>query len=504
MKQLRPFALLLTLSLVSSASPAQQRAAMVAPRPVPGFLVPGTGEWSGGSDRALPVADPTLPARLQDALDRALLEVDSTVRHGVSAGVIAPGLGKWTGVAGLSHDDVDITPDTRFEIGSVTKTFVAATIFKLIEEGKLTLDDSLGMWLPSYPNVDGGVRIRQLLNHSSGIFDYVNNDTTAALTIDAYFYNPDKHWTPEEILEHLGTPRFKAGTKTEYSNTNFLLLGMVIGKASGRPAAEEIRRRFLDPLGMTSTYLGWDEEIDGELAHGWAAGFDPSDPTKQADISSIPLTAGLSLANTAGGVVTTAGDLVSWADALYNGRVLDSASMAAMMTIKSTSEGNLGLGVFRWQYYSKLLYGHDGAIPGYNSWMFTIPRDTVSVVVLLNSLYGGKDVGVGTLARALLEEIYRSVSSVDDERAPGMMLEQNTPNPFAGETVIRFAIPERTHARLDVYDALGRLVATPVDGMLDAGSHDAVVRIDGAPAGSYFYTLRAGRSREVRGMRLER
>ena len=478
---------------------------MQSPRRFPGFLVPGI-QGGGIDDRVLPSADPTLPARLQHALDATLATVDSSVRHGVIAGVIMPGLGTWTGASGFSHDDVPMTADMRMEVGSVTKTFIARATFKLIEEGKLTLDDSLGMWLPPYPNVDGAVTVRQLLSHSSGIYDYVNDDTTHTLTADAYFHDPEKVWTPEEILQHIGTPHFKAGTKTLYSNTNYLLLGMLIEKASGNSAADEIRRRFLTPLGMHDTYLGWAESIEGELAHGWVNGLD-TDPAKQVDIASIPVAGGLSLANTAGGLVTTARDLVSWADALYGRRVLDSASMKSMLAIKSTStEGDIGLGVFRWQYNGKYLYGHDGAVLGFSSWMFSIPRDTVSVVVLLNSLHDDKDIGMSAITAALLQEIYRNVAAVaDGERgSSGTMLRQNAPNPFTSETSVGFELPARGHATLEVFDALGRRVAAPVDGILDEGEHTATVSLEGSPSGTYFYVLRTDRGREVKAMRLER
>ncbi|MDB5033094.1 MAG: hypothetical protein JWQ98_335 [Chlorobi bacterium] len=451
-------------------------------------------------------ADPTLPARLQQALEKTLAAVDVRARHGVLASVIAPGLGQWTGAAGYSDSVGPAMPDMRFQIGSISKTFIAATIFQLVEEGTLSLSDSLHAWLPGYDNIDSTITIRQLLGHTSGVFDFLNDDRTGDLISDAYLFHPDKFWTPGEILsQHVGTPNFKPGKGARYSNTGYILLGSIIEKVTGQPVAQEIRNRFLTPLNLGGTYPGWENKPTGKLVDGWSTGFD-ADTMKQVDVSSIPTTAALSMAWTAGGMVSTAGDVARWADALYrNGGVLKDSSLKAMLTFRSTSDGDVGLGAFRYHYYSRIAYGHTGGILGYSSWVLSIPKDSVSVAVLINSFHPYIDAGSQEFMTALLAEVYRAVSGADAGTDPQSAMQlHNSPNPFHDGTILSFSIPSRGHVALEIFDALGRSVAMPVNEDLEAGAHSATADLNGLPAGTYFSVLRIGGKREVRAMQLER
>ncbi|MEP7220453.1 MAG: serine hydrolase [Bacteroidota bacterium] len=459
------------------------------------------------SPSSIVTADPTLPARLQQALEKALAAVDIRARHGVLASVIAPGLGQWKSAAGYSDSIGPAMTDMRFQIGSISKTFIAATIFQLVEEGKLSLSDSLHAWLPSYTNIDSTITIRQLLGHTSGVFDFLNDDRTGDLISDAYLFHPDKFWTPEEILsQHIGTPNFKPGKGTRYSNTGYTLLGSIIESVTGHPVGQEIRNRFLTPLNLSGTYPGWEsDQATGKLVDGWSTGFN-ADTMKQADVSSIPTTAALSMAWTAGGMVSTAGDIARWADALYrNGGVLKDSSLKTMLTFRSTSDGDMGLGAFRYQYYSKIAYGHTGGILGYSSWVLSIPKDSVTVSVLINSFHPYIDDGAQAFMTALLAEVYKPVSGTDAGTARAATMElHNTPNPFRGGTAISFSIPAREHVTLEIFNALGRNVAMPVNDDLEAGAHSVTADLSGLPGGTYFSVLRAGGKREVRAMQLER
>lgn len=501
MKRIYSLTLFAFLALAAAPLTAQQRT-------VPLVLQPRSIELADGAHRSmgasvLPSADPTLASRLQNALETELAKVDPRARRGVQVSIIAPGLGQWNGVAGISDSATPIDSTMRFEVGSISKTFIVAGILQLVDEGKVRLDDTVGKWIDPHDNIDGAITVRQLLTHSSGIFDYFNDDPTFELIIDAYFMNPTKIWTPEEILPYVDAPNFVKGTKTRYSNTNFLLLGMIIERATGKSLAEELRRRFFTPLGLTSTYCGWEEELEGELAHGWSTGFDASDTMKQTDISSISTNAPLSIAGAAGGIVSTASDLSRWSEALYGGKVLSAEMTKAMLTFKNTTEGELGLGIFRYRYYNKLLYGHTGGIFGYSSWTFSIPRDSVSMTVLINSFHTHLDDGMRGISEALLNELYKPVSSVAGQDAStSLALEQNHPNPSSGATTIRYTIPARGHVTLEVFDAIGTRVATPVDATLEAGTHTAMVQLDGLPAGTYFYALRCGEKSVVKGMQV--
>ncbi|MBW2429082.1 MAG: serine hydrolase, partial [Deltaproteobacteria bacterium] len=135
----------------------------------------------------------TLADKLQQVLDTEL------ARHhgiGVSAAVIIPARTSWHGVSGVSHGTTSITPEMLFGIGSITKNFMAALILQLAEEGKLSLEDSLSKYLSINPNINGTITIRQLLNHTSGIYNFSEHPSVW----DTIFANPQRLWTPEEIL----------------------------------------------------------------------------------------------------------------------------------------------------------------------------------------------------------------------------------------------------------------------------------------------------------------
>ena len=140
-----------------------------------------------------PENEPTFAEKLQGALDNGL---DAYNGIGISAAVIMPDGEMWVGVSGVSHGTTKITSDMPFGAGSIAKNFTATTILQLAEAGELTLEDSLYEWLPAYPYVDSTITVRQLLNHTSGLFDFVDNPDFW----NAILEEPSKVWTPEEII----------------------------------------------------------------------------------------------------------------------------------------------------------------------------------------------------------------------------------------------------------------------------------------------------------------
>ena len=170
--------------------------------------------------------DRSLDQRLQIVLDKGIKKFNI---RGVSAAIVFNIDSIWVGTSGVSHDTVLMKPDMLFSIGSITKNFVAALTLKLVEEGTLSLEDKLSEWLPPYPYIDSDITIRQLLNHTSGIYMFWNNDDLW----DALKEDRNRIWTPEEVLEYIKEPHFPAGESWRYSNTNYLLMGMIIEKATG-------------------------------------------------------------------------------------------------------------------------------------------------------------------------------------------------------------------------------------------------------------------------------
>ena len=256
-------------------------------------------------------------ANLQAALDQARARAGII---GVSAAVIGPDQA-WTGASGLSirATAISVRPEMIFSAGSITKSFMAALMLQLAEEKKLTLDDTIGQWLPNVVSnpalhIPGAVTIRQLLNHTSGIYDYTDSkEFFTALLADL-----GKRWSPEDILSYVGTPYFEPGSGWEYSNTNYILVGMIATRAADASVVSELQRRFFRPLGLRSTFLEGEETVVGEIAHGYSRDFGGP----KQDISSFPRTGLYSAAGTAGAIVSTSEDLARWAQALFGGGVL--------------------------------------------------------------------------------------------------------------------------------------------------------------------------------------
>jgi D-alanyl-D-alanine carboxypeptidase len=134
---------------------------------------------------------------------------------------------------------------------------VATLVLQLAEEGKLSLDDPIGKWLPSYPQVDPAITIRQMLNHTSGLFMFWENQTLW----DDLIRHRTRHFTPEEVLGYLKEPHFRPGEGYRYSNTGYLLAAMIITRATGSTRAAEMRQRFWEPLGLRSACLALEEPV---------------------------------------------------------------------------------------------------------------------------------------------------------------------------------------------------------------------------------------------------
>jgi D-alanyl-D-alanine carboxypeptidase len=290
--------------------------------------------------------DSLLADQLQDALDN---ERNVQNVKGVSAAVIIPDQGTWTGASGISHSNVNISSDMLFGLASVTKNYTAAIILKLAEQGILSLDDSLHSWLPTFNNIDSTITIRQLLNMKSGIDDYQG---TQGFINASYNGNPTRYWTPEEILSWIGPMNFPPGSQLVYCNTNYILLGMIIKVATGSTMSTEFRNQLLNPLQLNNTYFAGEETLLGTIAQPWS---DHTGTTSLVDYSFLYNTATFSLGWTVGAMYSTAEDLARWGKALFGGSVLTAAYQDQMLTFTDISSTLwpsewIGYGLGAWQY----------------------------------------------------------------------------------------------------------------------------------------------------------
>ena len=450
--------------------------------------------------------DSTLFPRLEAALRTTFAHTWPFEQHWVAASVIVhgpQGLMQWNGAVGTSDSTGALTgsspmsPDLLFEMGSCTKTFTSALILSLEDSGKLSISDPIGKYLPRlYMNIDPNITVKQLLEHSSGLFDYVNDDSTYALLNDAYGMNPTHHWTADEILQsYVGPRHFSAGATYQYSNTNYLVLGLVADSAARRPAADEMHSRFFAPLGLTHTLCGWADSIPPpeRFPHNWTAS--PDSLTPSNDYSSIDKTAPLSVANTAGGMISTPAELARWAQKLYTGQLLSPTAMRELTTFHTWSNGLVyGLGVMKVPYYSRMLYGHAGSIPGFQTMVFTNPIDSTTVALYLNSDMDPGDVQPNDYLVALLNEIYTMPKVVrpGSSITPPADAVRLVMDPGTGHSELLLTLAHGGLYTLTVRDLLGRTVAMPRTRELVAGSATWSLDAPHLPAGSYLWTLTGG------------
>ena len=329
--------------------------------------------------------------RLQAVLEKGRADLAAP---GISASILFPDGRLWTGVAGVADlaTGRPLTPATPFAIASVSKTFLAAEILALVGEGRLRLDSLaaplLAGVLVGTKAVDPRITIRQLLDHTSGLGDFlVDRKLGIAVLAD-----PTAVWTPERALAYAARSVGAPGAGYHYSNTNYVLLGLIAERLTGRTLAQEYRTRFLDPLGLrTITYQGV-EPPSAEMPTAYryasvALAAVPSDITDGTDVR--PFTAITTAAGAAGSVAASSGDLARWARALYGGYVIPMDLVSAMVddataTAKLRPSYPYGLGVQVLRIDGRTALGHSGRLVGARSVMRWFPDLGIAIAVLTN------------------------------------------------------------------------------------------------------------------------
>ena len=266
------------------------------------------------------------------------------------------------------------TPTTIYEIGSITKQFTSSMIMKLVEQGKIKLDDDMSKYV-DFPLQGRHVTVRQLLNHTSGIHSYTDPPTLAA-------WQPtwSKDLTPAEIVAFVArdTFDFAPGTRYRYNNTGYVLLGMIIEKVTGQKYADYLNAQIFKPLGMTQTSYCPNHATDPIFA----AGYSKTDG-KIAPAAYLSLTHPFS----AGALCSTVGDLVRWQRALTFGKVVSPESYTLMSTASTLNNGtkiNYGFGLVPGTMSGHIVVGHTGGINGFATAAYFVPDDTLSVVTFTN------------------------------------------------------------------------------------------------------------------------
>jgi D-alanyl-D-alanine carboxypeptidase len=342
--------------------------------------------------------------RAGGALADALDQVVAAGASGALAEYRRPA-GVWRGVSGVAElgSARPVPANGRFRVGSVTKTFVATVVLQLVGEGRLRLDDVVERWLPGIvPNSDR-ITVRNLLQHTSGVYNYTDALFRLFPTEEDVLRNRYRTFRPAELvaLAAAEPPLFEPGTSWSYSNTNYIVLGLLIKKITGRAYGDEVARRILRPLALRHTEVpGTNPVISGPHAHGYLPV--PRDgQVEQVDISEF----NPSWAWAAGEIVSTATDLNRFLGALLAGRLLRPAQLAAM---KDTTAGlgEYGLGLFRLQLPCGTVWGHNGGIFGYETWAMSTEDGSGQVALSYNPLFTAEGGDTSGAAVALLSTAF--------------------------------------------------------------------------------------------------
>ena len=328
------------------------------------------------ADGATPAKATPLPPQLSAKLDAAVRSaLPQTAAPGVIVGVVTPS-GTWKAAYGKA-DPAEGTPmavGMHTRIGSVTKTFTGTAVMQLAEAGKLSLDDKIQKYVPGIPNGDR-ITLRQLANMTSGLASY----TQSSKFTDVLFSKPATILTPKELVA-IGvaeSPLYEPGTSFNYSNTNTVLLGLVIEKVTGKPVGQVLKQQIFDPLKLRNTsWPGNSTDMPAPYAQGFTLQGDFAKPDAPSNATHWNPSWGW----TAGEMISDIDDLLVYARALGTGHgLLGEAAQTERLTFPGAGGYGIGVGC------SGGWVGHTGELPGYNTTVYYRTGADIAVVVQTNS-----------------------------------------------------------------------------------------------------------------------
>ncbi|RMI31408.1 serine hydrolase domain-containing protein [Nocardia stercoris] len=378
----------------------------------------------GTSNPSHPRSEPAYATTLRPVLTEVMRD---NVIPGAVVLVRSPKLGDWTesfGTGTLDRND-PIGVDDHFRIGSNTKTMTVTVILQLVQQGRLRLDDPVANYVPDVPGGDR-ITVAQLAEMRSGLYNY-SDDLGLSTALDA---DPQRVWTPQQLLAiaFAHPVDFQPGERFEYSNTNTILLGLIIEKLTGESIADIFRAGIDEPLGLrhTSFPAPTDNSIPQPHPRGYAFGTYVSTIATIATFALPPDQQAAARAGTvkpadrtddnpswtwtAGAGISTVGDLATYVKALVGGGLLDAKTqqlrMDSVRPIDPAAPDNAGygLGLVR---FGKHLYGHDGQLPGYMTFMGYDPATDLTIVIATNlaTVPSGEGSAL-TLLKAVLPVFY--------------------------------------------------------------------------------------------------
>lgn len=320
---------------------------------------------------------------------------------GVTMSIYHPQTGMWMGASGKAdlHNNIDMQPCNISRVGSTVKMFTATTVLKLAEEGKLNLDDKISSYLKGdvinkIENADKAT-IRQLLQHSSGIYNYIQNLKFQTASLNDLI----REWKPEELLKYAYNqkPYFPPGEDVNYSNTGYILLGLLIEEIEGKPFYSVFNEKLFAPLDLTMTKFAADDPIPHGIVRGYV------DLYSKLQVTESTYFSGWDYYTADGGLISNPYDLSVFFRALMEGQILSPNSLSEMLTWKTPKVSDpdffpisYGLGIFKIETDRGVVYMHSGDAVGYYANMLYLPADNTTIIYAVNSNYGKIDQFVST------------------------------------------------------------------------------------------------------------
>ena len=430
--------------------------------------------------------DPKLANALQHTLDsmRSVLNVKS-----LGAALHLPDGNTWAGANGISSvAPLDsVTPEHTYAIGSVTKTLTSACVLQLAEEGVLSLNDSLHQWLDTFQYINPNITIRQLLRHQSGIYDILGNSAFQPFMLQNY----SELYSPEFGIKTFGKPSvFQAGSAWSYCNTNYMLLAMIIEKATGKPYYTEIQKRFLIPLGLNSVTLPPFEPLPEKIAHLW---LDINGDGIRDDAHDFfsNWNSMFSVIYPSGSYFATPRDMAIWINALMGSdSIIGPATKTQMLTTVNTNlqaNTKYGLGIMERNFGSYKAYGHGGDL-SYSALVYYFPTEKVSISVLTND---SKNISwtLAPVVSALLKTYVDCKAMMTNTTAAALPESAVSvfPNPFTDKLQVKIELPNSVESlTLALSDLQGKTILMEQYKAVGSGAQAFELALPGAsPAGSY-------------------
>ena len=283
------------------------------------------------------------------------------------------------------ENDIKANTESKYRIGSISKTFTSVLVLQAVEKEKLSLSQTIETYFPDVPKADK-ITIQHLLSHRSGIHNFTNDE-------DYLTWNTQAQ-TKEEMVAMIAQKGsdFKPGSRAEYSNSNFVLLTYILENVYQKPYGQLVSMYITEPIGLKNTYLGG--KINPENNECKSYRFSGSWQLEAETDISIPLGAG--------GIVSTPGDLVRFSDALFGEKLVNKESLDLMITI----EDGYGIGLFQIPFHDRIAYGHTGGIDGFSSIFAHFSNGNISYALVSNgSNFNNNDISIAVLS-AIYDKAY--------------------------------------------------------------------------------------------------